>query len=364
MSENEESDSETLNVASGSNQEAHVMGESEPLLSFDLNGPREGAEGQLNVNGINVENDSINVGSSNTSNKQVTPQFTPQHRPDTRVKSNLNKVGRVIMPPFTGQEPNSWLNTLRISCESRGVYSQRDLYATLLDNLGAEKQALINGAYNAVSPFTKASQILKQHYAISGAMAFKKITSFSRNDLSPLQYYRKLVVLNDIALLTQDQLKCVFLDNLPTTVANALEANTLMPLAQMAKTADNIMFRLRDNNNINHIKQIAQTDLVTKTDCVDMITEAIRRFSLTQNDSINRHTNVNRAGNNSRGTHVQNYPLGHRYCFYHFTFKQDAYYCQLPCKYGMDHPNEPINYTYKTPFPAVRAKNEYAGRRY
>lgn len=244
------------------------------------------------------------------------------------------------LPEFTANDPETWFSAVEHIFRVNLVSSEDEKFSSLLQCLDATQLGFIRDilASTSQSKFTDAKERLVQ---IHGRSLTEQIQKMLKNVES--SFDKPSVILTKMKNIVgssqnTELLKSIWLQKLPPRTAEILAINPDLSLDQQAKTAD----RLHDHNTNVVQPQVYAVATTNDSNNMSHLLEMLGKLTTqvaslqqqmdSQNNHHSRARHRNFRGNRSRSRSRPELTNG--VCWYHTTFKAQAYKCVPGCNFS------------------------------
>lgn len=251
------------------------------------------------------------------------------------------RIVKYNLPEFTANDPDTWFSAVEHIFKVNSVSSEDEKFSSLLQCLDAIQLGFIKDILtsNSQAKFTESKARLIQIHGQSVTEKIQKMLKQveSSNDKPSII----LTKMKNIVGTSQntDLLKNIWLQKLPARTVEILAINPDLTLDQQAKTAD----RLHDHNTCFVQPQVysvksttAETNMPQLLELISKLTTQVAslQHQVGQQQNSNHHSRERHRNSNRNRSRSRSRPeLINGVCWYHTTFKAQAYKCVPGCKF-------------------------------
>lgn len=255
---------------------------------------------------------------------ETNPSTSQQSDPPNNEQHNGVNSIQIKVPPFWLERPEIWFAQLEAQFQSAKIVSDRQKYNVLLGHIDGKILAQVADAVlnpPEADKYKNLKDNLMRCFSDSEQKKLKKLISeMSLGDRKPSQLLVEMRALAGTSV-TDDFLKTLWLQRLPTQVQAILSAND-MDTTDLAALADKIteVVDVKNLSAMNTKTSPKFEELAALTCKIEELTKRFDRFNGTNTRSRSRSKSRNR-----------NEKTKHDRCWYHWKFGDKAEKCTPPC---------------------------------
>lgn len=275
-----------------------------------------------------------------TPNEPAPPTNVAQPAP-----AQMSRLVKFHLPTFTANDPDTWFSAVEHIFRVNQVTSEDEKFSMLLQCLDPTQLGYIKDILGENSPnkFTAAKERLVQ---IHGRSLTEQIQKMLKQVES--SYDKPSVILTKMKNIVgsnqnTELLKSIWIQKLPPRTAEILAINPDLTLDQQAKTAD----RLHDHNTSHVQPQVyavaskpVESNMPQLLDMISKLTTQVASLQQQMDAQTNHHSRERRPNYSRNRSRSRSKPeLTNGICWYHTTFKTQAFKCVPGCNFSRNSEN-------------------------